>query len=79
MLFCILVIPRTMSSVSSIQSLDLCFAYHSVVVTPLHLQILNKDYTESCLFVSFPWEYSGGYSIPECRGRSPVDKECSLT
>ena len=41
--FCILVIVRTMSSVSSIQSLDLYVAYHSVVVTPLHLQIADSQ------------------------------------
>ena len=41
--FCILVIVRTMSSVSSIQSLDLCVAYHSVAVTPLHLPIADSQ------------------------------------
>ena len=61
----------TTSSVSNFQNLDLCVAYHCVAVTLLHLQVvllLNKDYTESCWFVSFPQEYSGGYSVPERSG-----------
>ena len=73
----------SMSSVSSIQYLDLCVAYYCMAVTPLHLQTINSFSIKITLKAAHLYLFCGntleGTQFQSVMEEPSEIQECSLT